>query len=176
MIIYENEINKTKEQFENELEKFKNENQKYIDDVMKGLAPNGEPYATIRPRSSELIEKIVFEKIEFEFKTNQEIDEEIKKAKKEEEKKEEKKEAEAAKKEAEKQQKEAEAAQKKSEELAKNKLDVNHSQYDYIYARIQAYGSSESQLEFITENGLEEFKKRQNEIKNKYPKKVKDNE
>lgn len=168
MIIYENEINKTKEQFKNELEKFKNENQKYIDEVMKGLDPNGEPYATIRPRASELIEKIVFEKIEFEFKTN----EEIKKAKEEEEEKQ----AEEQKKEAEKQQKEAEAEQKKSEELSKNKLDINHIEYDYIYARTQAYGTPESQLEFITENGLEQFKKRQNEIKNKYPKKVNDNE
>lgn len=172
MIIYENEINKTKEEFKNELEKFKNENQKYIDDVMKGLDPNGEPYATIRPRASELIEKIVFEKIEFEFKTNQEIEEEIKKAKEEEEQKQ----AEAEQKEAEKQQKEAEEQQKKSEELAKNKLDVNHVEYDYIYARTQAYGTPESQLEFITENNLEQFKKRQNEIKNKYPKKVNDNE
>jgi HKD family nuclease len=172
MIIYENEINKTKEEFKNELEKFKNENQKYIDDVMKGLNPNGEPYATIRPRSSELIEKIVFEKIEFEFKTNEEIQEEIEKSKEEEEQKQ----AEEQKKEAEKQQKEAEAEQKKSEELSKNKLDINHIEYDYIYARTQAYGTPESQLEFITENGLEQFKKRQNEIKNKYPKKVNDNE
>jgi hypothetical protein len=172
MIIYENEINKTKEEFKNELEKFKNENQKYIDDVMKGLDPNGEPYATIRPRASELIEKIVFEKIEFEFKTNEEIQEEIEKAKEEEEQKQ----AEEEKKEAEKQQKEAEEQQKKSEELAKNKLDVNHVEYDYIYARTQAYGTPESQLEFITENNLEQFKKRQNEIKNKYPKKVNDNE
>jgi hypothetical protein len=50
------------------------------------------------------------------------------------------------------------------------KIDINNTDYDYVYARTSEYGSLESQLEFITENGLEAWQAKVTEIKNKYPK------
>ena len=41
---------------------------------------------------------------------------------------------------------------------------------DYKQNRIEEYGSTETQLEFLVENGVDAFIARQNEIKNKYPK------
>ena len=41
---------------------------------------------------------------------------------------------------------------------------------DYVKFRVEEYGSIESQLEYIQENGIEEWIKRNNIIKKKYPK------
>jgi len=41
---------------------------------------------------------------------------------------------------------------------------------DYKQNRIEEYGSVETQLEFLVENGVDAFITRQNEIKTKYPK------
>ena len=46
--------------------------------------------------------------------------------------------------------------------------------YDYKVSRMSAYGTIESQLEFITENGLDAWQAKVTEIKNKYPKHVND--
>jgi hypothetical protein len=42
---------------------------------------------------------------------------------------------------------------------------------EVISNRMSEYGSVESQIEFITENGLDAWKTKVNEIKTKYPKK-----
>jgi len=41
---------------------------------------------------------------------------------------------------------------------------------DWLQLRVDAYGSAESQIEFITENGLEAWQAKVAEIKTKYPK------
>ena len=53
--------------------------------------------------------------------------------------------------------------------------DINeYHTYDYKVSRVAAYGTIESQLEFITENGLDAWQAKVTDIKNKYPKHVND--
>lgn len=56
--------------------------------------------------------------------------------------------------------------QKKHNEL----IDINNDKYDYSYARSCEYGDIASQIEYITENGLDSWQNKVTEIKNKYPK------
>ena len=55
-----------------------------------------------------------------------------------------------------------EALSSKAETIKNNSVVVANRQAEY--------GSTESQLEFLVENGVDAFITRQNEIKNKYPK------
>ncbi len=48
--------------------------------------------------------------------------------------------------------------------------EINFIPLTYKQKRQAEYGSTESQLEFLVENGVDAFIARQNEIKNKYPK------
>jgi collagenase-like PrtC family protease len=57
---------------------------------------------------------------------------------------------------------ELEALSSKAETIKNNSVVVANRQAEY--------GSTESQLEFLVENGVDAFIARQNEIKNKYPK------
>ena len=45
-----------------------------------------------------------------------------------------------------------------------------YQNYDYKISRLAAYGTVMDQLEFITENGLDAWQDKVNEIKNRYPK------
>lgn len=73
-------------------------------------------------------------------------------------------------KEKEKQEKEQEELIEKEKQNEINKCDVNHPDYDYLYARKKAYGSPEKQFEYIVEEGLLLFIDRQKKIKEMYPK------
>jgi hypothetical protein len=57
---------------------------------------------------------------------------------------------------------ELEALSSKAETIKNNSVAVANRQAEY--------GSTETQLEFLVENGVDAFIARQNEIKNKYPK------
>ena len=57
---------------------------------------------------------------------------------------------------------ELEALSSKAETIKNNSVIVANRQAEY--------GSTETQLEFLVENGVDAFIARQNEIKNKYPK------
>ena len=57
---------------------------------------------------------------------------------------------------------ELEALSSKAETIKNNSVVVANRQAEY--------GSTETQLEFLVENGVDAFITRQNEIKNKYPK------
>ena len=49
--------------------------------------------------------------------------------------------------------------------------DINqYENYDYKIMRMTEYGTIESQVEFITENGLEAWQNKVSQIKEKYPK------
>lgn len=70
----------------------------------------------------------------------------------------------------EKQEKEQQELIEKEKQNEINKCDVNHPDYDYLYARKKAYGSPENQFEYIVEEGLLLFIDRQKKIKEMYPK------
>ena len=81
-------------------------------------------------------------------------------------------------KEKEKQEKEQQELIEKEQQDEINKCDVNHPDYDYLYARKKAYGLEAEQIEYIVEEslkkgvvkGLESFIEKQRKIKEKYPK------
>jgi len=59
----------------------------------------------------------------------------------------------------------------KDTKVINDKTDISdYSDYDYISARKQSYGSLEEQIEFIAENGVSSFRSRQLAIKSMYPK------
>ena len=57
------------------------------------------------------------------------------------------------------------------EKLAKQKVDPSYKYFDWLQARKISYGSVVDQIEFITENGLDECQKKVATIKSKIPKK-----
>lgn len=66
-----------------------------------------------------------------------------------------------------------ESKEQKKQAPYKEKIDTTHKNYDYFYARSNAsdgYGTIEEQLEYIAENGVMAFKKKQMEVKARYPK------
>ena len=66
--------------------------------------------------------------------------------------------------------KKQEAEQKKQEQHEINRRTVGHDDYDYEYARELEYGPLKKQIEYMVENGFVNFQKRQEAIKEKYPK------
>ncbi len=59
------------------------------------------------------------------------------------------------------------------EQYNQERCTPSHASYDYFYARINAndgYGTIEEQLEYIAENGVAAFKRKQAEVKTRYPK------
>lgn len=64
-------------------------------------------------------------------------------------------------------------AELKKQTPHEEKIDINHENYDYCYARCNTsdgYGTIEEQLEYIAENGVTAFKNKQMAVKARYPK------
>jgi len=64
-------------------------------------------------------------------------------------------------------------AELKKQAPHEEKIDINHENYDYCYARCNTsdgYGTIEEQLEYIAENGVTAFKNKQMAVKARYPK------
>ena len=60
--------------------------------------------------------------------------------------------------------------QKMTDEQCEAYQQANQPEKTYLEKRLEAYGSSEQQLEFITENGLEAWQQKVAEIKAQIPK------